>query len=732
MAHALPGAAAERILRDHYLGIVVPDAQQVAELTLRRGLVVYAQGHLHVYLLVVPLGNEVYLLAAKKTHLCRVATIEQVVIDHVLHQLAAVADAIAHDHVAQAQVLEVILLANLKDTLAHQVVALHAVQQEGVAQIARVGLYLVHRHGGVLRFQIVADVLGREQVADVLREEADKVLQKGRVAQVVAPHHIAEHDGGVHALEVFVHHLVAQGQVREIGQAAIAHVEVQAAVLVRQMVELEELGIAEAVHRALDVAAAEIGGQLAGEHVGVRAREIDIVERREQQRAHHPLKSGHILHLVDEDVVILPLPQPGSDVGVQALGRRDMAEGEVLEVDVDDVGRGVLLPNHLHELEEQEENKLELHEQKESEEQKLKRLRAEYQEISENLDSMYEEQVKKEEEITTKMQILEQAKEKQKKQYEDMKKRIQYMYEKPQQSLLSMFFEDFHLAKLLNRVDQVIQIQEYDRAQLAHYKKLAEELEIQQKELEKAQVELKELIVTTEAKQEQVVSLREQTKVSISQYLNEIAQTEIAIGNTEDALEKKSEALQELYAKAQEEEEATRRQQAQEDANRLQNAIASGGIKQDESGIVYGNMTLTQEEMEMLTAMIYCESRGEPYEGQLAVGHVIMNRVRSSKFPNTLEEVLRAGRQFEPAGSGRFDIVLTAYRENIPGVIGAAEWASCKKAAEACVNGESNVGECLFFRTHKPVPQLAENLEAAGVPYWIIENHIFYYSWVNY
>jgi hypothetical protein len=45
---------------------------------------------------------------------------------------------------------------------------------------------------------------------------------------------------------------------------------------------------------------------------------------------------------------------------------------------------------------------------------------------------------------------------------------------------------------------------------------------------------------------------------------------------------------------------------------------------------------------------------------------------------------------------------------------------------------ESNVGESLFFRTHKPVPQLATNLEAAGVPYWIIGNHIFYYSWVNY
>lgn len=385
-----------------------------------------------------------------------------------------------------------------------------------------------------------------------------------------------------------------------------------------------------------------------------------------------------------------------------------------------------------NELEQQEENKDELQEQKESAEEKLKRLRAEYKEISENLDFMYEEQEKKEEEISEKEEALKQAKEKQKKQYEDMKLRIRYMYETPKKSFLSFFFEEFDLAKLLNHVDLAFRIQEYDRTQLNHYIELAETLEIQQKELEAAKVELEGIITSTEAKQAQVESLREQTKVSITQYLNEIARTEIAIGDTEEALEKKSEALQQLYEKAQAEEEAARRRQAEEAANRLQQAMSGGGIKQDESGIVYGNLTLTQAEMEMLTAMIYCESRGEPYEGQLAVGHVIMNRVRSTKFPGTLEEVLRAPLQFEPAGSGRFDIVLTAYRENIPGVIGAAEWASCKKAAEACVNGESNVGECLFFRTHKPVPQLAENLEASGVPYWIIANHIFYYSWVNY
>lgn len=384
------------------------------------------------------------------------------------------------------------------------------------------------------------------------------------------------------------------------------------------------------------------------------------------------------------------------------------------------------------ELEEQEETKSNLQDKKETEEQKLKRLRQEYRTISDNLDAMQEEQTEKEEEIKTKEEELKLAMEVQEKQYEDMKKRIQYMYEKPQQSILGLFLGEFSLAKVLNRVELAFRIQEYDRKQMDLYIATTESLEQQQKELEEDKKELETMIEAAKVQQEKVESLREQTKVSISQYLNQIAEAEAEIGNTEEALQKKSEALKKLYAQAQAEEESQRAHQAEDAAKRLQEALANGTLKIDDAGIIRGPITLTEAEMEMLTAMIYCESRGESYEGQLAVGHVIMNRVRSSKFPNTLEAVLRANKQFEPAGSGRFDIVLTAYRENIPGVIGQAEWESCKRAAEVCVNGESNVADCLFFRTHKPVPQLAENLELAGVPYWIIGNHIFYYSWVNY
>ena len=385
-----------------------------------------------------------------------------------------------------------------------------------------------------------------------------------------------------------------------------------------------------------------------------------------------------------------------------------------------------------NELQQQEEEKGNLEGQKATAEERLANLKAQYKSIASDLAALEKKQAEKEQEIEQKTKELEEAIATQEKQYEDMKKRIQYMYEKPEESLFELLLKSGSIAEILNRVDNTMKIQEYDRKQLEEYTKAAEEIDLQKQELEAAKAELESLIKEAEAQQAKVSALQKETSASITSYLNQIAAAEEEIGNTEAAIEAKSKALQELYAKAQAEEAAERRRQAEEAAKRLQEALANGSIKPEDSGIVYGELNLTQAELDMLTAMIYCESRGEPYEGQLAVGYVIMNRVRSTKFPNSLEAVLRQYKQFEPAGSGRFDIVLTAYWEDIPGVISESEWNSCQKAALVCVNSDSNVGESLFFRTHAPVPQLAENLEAAGVPYWIIQNHIFYYSWVNY
>ena len=106
-----------------------------------------------------------------------------------------------------------------------------------------------------------------------------------------------------------------------------------------------------------------------------------------------------------------------------------------------------------------------------------------------------------------------------------------------------------------------------------------------------------------------------------------------------------------------------------------------------------------------------------------------MNRVRSKLFPNTISGVVYQKNQFSPAGSGRLATVLAM--EMDPDVKGVVT-DSCRRAAREVIDGTSNVGDSLFFRTWKPVPQLVENLKNNNIPYQIIGNHIFYYRWIAY
>lgn len=66
----------------------------------------------------------------------------------------------------------------------------------------------------------------------------------------------------------------------------------------------------------------------------------------------------------------------------------------------------------------------------------------------------------------------------------------------------------------------------------------------------------------------------------------------------------------------------------------------------------------SDSDLYLLGAIIQCEADGEPYEGKLAVGSVVMNRVRSSYFPNTVSGVIYQSGQFSPVASGRYALRL--------------------------------------------------------------------------
>ncbi len=81
-------------------------------------------------------------------------------------------------------------------------------------------------------------------------------------------------------------------------------------------------------------------------------------------------------------------------------------------------------------------------------------------------------------------------------------------------------------------------------------------------------------------------------------------------------------------------------------------------------GLPTGTTSTTNKDLDLMARMIYGEARGEPYEGQVAVGAVILNRVADSRFPNSVSGVIYQPGAFDAVRDGQFNLTPndTAYR----------------------------------------------------------------------
>lgn len=87
---------------------------------------------------------------------------------------------------------------------------------------------------------------------------------------------------------------------------------------------------------------------------------------------------------------------------------------------------------------------------------------------------------------------------------------------------------------------------------------------------------------------------------------------------------------------------------------------------------------------QLLARAINGEARGEPYEGQVAVGAVILNRVKSSSFPNTIAGVIYQSGAFTAVSDGQIDVPI-------------AEGSTVLKAAQDALNGWDPSGGALYY-----------------------------------
>ena len=96
---------------------------------------------------------------------------------------------------------------------------------------------------------------------------------------------------------------------------------------------------------------------------------------------------------------------------------------------------------------------------------------------------------------------------------------------------------------------------------------------------------------------------------------------------------------------------------------------------------------LRNQYQELMASIIFCEAGNQPYEGQVAVGAVIMNRVRSASYPNSIEAVIYQSGQFTPASTGWLD----------RGRNSRGYTATSMQAAADALAGANPIGGCLYF-----------------------------------
>lgn len=137
---------------------------------------------------------------------------------------------------------------------------------------------------------------------------------------------------------------------------------------------------------------------------------------------------------------------------------------------------------------------------------------------------------------------------------------------------------------------------------------------------------------------------------------------------------------------------------------------AAARLKLD--GAVPPQADYDQTDLYWLSRIISAESRGEPLLGQIAVGNVVLNRVASGQFPNTVKEVVfdrKYGVQFEPVSNG------TIYDQPTDSAV---------LAAKLCLEGAAPVGDSLYF--YAPALSAGTWISTSRAYYGTIGCHKFY------
>ena len=215
-----------------------------------------------------------------------------------------------------------------------------------------------------------------------------------------------------------------------------------------------------------------------------------------------------------------------------------------------------------------------------------------------------------------------------------------------------------------------------------------------------------EFFAEEEVQQDETAALQAEASKAAQNEIEEVQTAEEAArieaeAQAKAAVEEAARLEAEAQAKAAEE---AARLEAEAQAKAAAEEAARLEAEAQQAALAAQTAAISTEELKLLANIIYCEAGSESYVGKVAVGNVIMNRVKSASQPNTITEVVYAKGQFSPVRNGSLQRALSSDKAD----------AACYQAAIEALAGAQPVGGKLFFRRNN------------GRSGQVIGHHVFY------
>lgn len=273
-------------------------------------------------------------------------------------------------------------------------------------------------------------------------------------------------------------------------------------------------------------------------------------------------------------------------------------------------------------------------------------------------------------------------------QYDSMKMRIKYMYEDGNSSLLHVLLSSESMGDFLNKVEFVQNVTEYDRDMLEDLRQIRQDIKEKEEKLQSEKASLEQMKKEMQQQQGELNS-------AIASTSGELKASSEALAAAKEAQAAAQRALEEQKKKEQQE-KAAKEEEAKKNTDKKEESSGDSGDKNSGSGsqLSGGQSTAPStpadtSDVALFAAILQCEAGASNYDALLAVATVIMNRVASGNYPNTLREVIYQSGQFSPTWNGSLKRVLQKGPASL-----------CYQVAQDALGGArlSSVSGCYQFR----------------------------------